>query len=68
MRFKPGALAADRERVLTRYGLRVAGQLATAGVLKLEAPVGQERDIAAQLAADPAVEFAEPDYKVRFFH
>lgn len=68
MRFKPGVLAADRQSVLTRYGLRVAGRLGTGGVLKLEVPVGQERDIAAQLAADPAVEFAEPDYQVRLIN
>jgi hypothetical protein len=65
VRWKPGALAADRQSVLSRHGLRVAGQIEAIGVLKLSAPVGQEREIAAQLAADPAVEFAEPDYPVR---
>ena len=64
VRWKPGALAADRQSVLSRHGLRVAGQIEAIGVLKLSAPVGQEREIAAQLAADPGVEFAEPDYSV----
>lgn len=68
IRFKPGALAADRQSALARYGLRVAGRLGTAGVLMLEAPAGQERDMAEQLAADPAVEFAEPDYQVRLIN
>jgi subtilisin family serine protease len=67
VRFKLSALAADRQSVLARYGLRVAGQLGTSGVLKLEAPVGRERDMAAQLAAEPAVEFAEPDWQVHSF-
>jgi subtilisin family serine protease len=65
VRWKAGALAADRQSVLSRHGLRMAGQIEAIGVFKVSAPVGQGREIAAQLAADPAVEFAEPDYRVR---
>jgi len=43
-------------------------QIRELGVIKLSAPAGQEREIAASLAADPTVEFAEPDYVVRPTH
>jgi subtilisin family serine protease len=64
VRWKPGALAADRQSVLARQGVGVAGQIEAIGVQKLIVPAGRESETAAQLAADPAVEFAEPDYQV----
>lgn len=65
VRFKPGTLAAERQGVLARLNLTVVGQIDKIGVLKVSVPAGRERDFAARLAADPSVEFAEPNYIVR---
>lgn len=64
LRFKPGVLATAQSAVLARHNLRITGQIEGLGILEVSVPEGQEREFAVQLAAEPAVEFAEPDYLV----
>jgi len=72
-RFKPVVLPGEvlvrfdrtsthRESILDRVGAAVVGR-PTGGVTRLSVPRGQERSVAQRLEADPAVTYAEPNYR-----
>lgn len=72
-RFKPAVIpgqvlvrfdrsSARRQAVVDRVGAEVIGR-STAGVTRLAVPQGQERSVARRLEADPAVRYAEPNYR-----
>jgi thermitase len=66
VRLTPSAQATGVGPALwARYGVQATEALHGLGVQVLSVPPGQERQLAAALQADPAVEFAEPDYQVR---
>jgi subtilisin family serine protease len=66
VRFKPAALTALGEAVtLARYNAQATGAISAIGVTIVSVPAGSERATAAALAADPVVEYAEPDYQLR---
>jgi hypothetical protein len=66
VRFKPSAaLTALGEAVtLARYNAQATGAIPAIGVTIVSVPAGSERVTAAALAADPAVDYAEPDYQL----
>jgi thermitase len=66
MRMKPAVQAAAAQTaVLQRYDLQATGEIGDLGVLKISVPAGSEYDTAVKLMADPAVEYAEPDYRIQ---
>lgn len=74
--FQPGELlvklksdiaTASTESVLSRYGATFIRSLYDSPVALWRVPEGQELALVEQLNADPVVEYAEPNYKVRIF-
>jgi thermitase len=66
LRMKPSARAAAAQMsVLQRYNLQVTGEIGDLGVMMVSVPGGSEYDTAVKLMADPAVEYAEPDYIIK---
>jgi len=59
VRFTPGA---NRSEVAQAHRAHKKDDMALARTEILEVPVGEEMEIAAQLARNPNVEFAEPDW------
>ena len=62
VRFRPGA---PRSEIAQTHRAHKKGDLMLARTEVLEVPVGEEREIAAQLNTNPNVEFAEPDWIMR---
>ena len=67
VKFKAGTTEASRQASLKALGAAAARELPSLGVLELRVPAGKEREVAGQLANNPAVEFAEPNYLVRAY-
>ena len=64
VRFRMGGVAGSQQSTLQRYGLQIVGEIGAIRVLKLRVAEGREVEVARQLALDPQVEFAEPDYQI----
>jgi len=67
VKFRPRVHEATISSTLAEYPVRAIEQIPALGVLRLSVPEGDEIEISQQLAEDPAVEDAEPDYLVRAF-
>jgi subtilisin family serine protease len=71
--FRPGALLVkfqdvaspvERDKVLADHALTILGTIEGLEVHRVAVPQGEEFALAESLNADPAVAYAEPDYKV----
>jgi thermitase len=67
VKFRAGTSDSDVARVHMQKGGRHKGNIAGIGVQVVAVPEGQETAAAQSYAADPAVEFAEPNYTVQAF-
>lgn len=65
--FKAGTKAADARDTLKRHGARQLSEISQLGVKSVDVPAGREKAVAAALAKDPRVEYAEPSYKAKAF-
>lgn len=61
-KFKPGA---DPDAVAARHGTVISSSIPQIGVYVLDVPAGTQAEKVAALAADPDVEYAEPNGVVR---
>lgn len=64
VKFQDVASLAERENVLAAHGLTSLDVIEGLGVHLLAVPEGQELALVEALNADPAIVYAEPDYKV----
>jgi subtilisin family serine protease len=62
IRFRGDAQAQSVEALLSAFGANIRDSIPQLGVLRLSVPVGQEETIAGNLASQPEVLYAEPNY------
>ncbi len=62
VRFRAGSTTEAVERAVAAGALEEIAELPAAGARVVRVPDGQEHEVAARLRANPAVEYAEPDY------
>jgi subtilisin family serine protease/uncharacterized protein YkwD len=63
IKFKDAASLAEREAILTAHGLTTLNTIEELAIHLVAAPPGRELTLAETLNADPAVAYAEPDYR-----
>ena len=65
VKLRPGVLPADVAETLAGAGASYEGPMLLARTHTIVVAAGAERSVAAALAANPLVEYAEPDYVLR---